>query len=149
MNFGPEKHFQYSAARLCAIEQANVEIQRCLNTFEDNVYNNFVNLLQRMDAAWTKNTALREAYCASREEMAALKAAVDTLTWKIDEQVTIPAPPSPDLSASPTTMEEITMQLSTVQHDMQDIVEAVRNPPGKRKRCTSNQDAEPTTLTNP
>jgi hypothetical protein len=45
-------------------------------------------------------------------------------------------------------MEEMTMQLSIVQHDIQDVLEAVRNPPGKRKRRTSNQDAEPTTPTN-
>jgi hypothetical protein len=94
--------------------------------------------------AWTENTALREAYHVSREETPALNAAVDSLTQKIDEQCTILAPPSPDLSASPTTMEEMTMQLSVVQHDIQDILEAIRNPPGKRKRCTSNQDAEPT-----
>jgi hypothetical protein len=101
-----------------------------------------------MDAAWTEKTALREAYRASREETAALKAAVDSLTQKIDEQLAIPAPPSPDLLASPTTMEEMTMQLSVVQHDIQDVLEAGRNPPGKRKRRTSNQDTEPTTLTN-
>jgi hypothetical protein len=58
---------------------------------------------------------------------------VDSLTEKIDEQVAIPAPPSPDLLASPTTMEEMTMQLSIIQHDIQDVLEAVRNPPGKRK----------------
>jgi hypothetical protein len=45
-------------------------------------------------------------------------------------------------------MEEMTMQLSVVQHDIQDVLEAVRNPPGKRKRRTSNQDAEPTMPTN-
>jgi hypothetical protein len=101
-----------------------------------------------MDVAWTENTALREAYRASREETAALKAAVDSLTQKIDKQLAIPAPPSPDLSASPTTMEEMTIQLSVVQHDIQDVLEAVRNRPGKRKRCTSNQDAEPTMPTN-
>jgi hypothetical protein len=101
-----------------------------------------------MDAAWVENTALHEAYHASREEMAALKAAVDYLTKNIDEQLAIPAPPLLDLLASPTTMEEMTMQLSIVQHDIQDILEAVRNPPGKRKRCTSNQDAKPTMPTN-
>jgi hypothetical protein len=148
LRFGHELHFQYSAASLCAIEQAHIEIQWCLITFEDNVNNNFDNLLQKMDAAWTKNTALREAYRASREETAALKAAVDSLTQKIDEQLAIPAPPSPDLLASPTTMEEMTMQLSVVQHDIQDVLEAVCNPPGKRKRRTSNQDTEPTTPTN-
>jgi hypothetical protein len=125
-----------------------VKIQWRLITLEDNINNNFDNLLQKMDAAWTENTALREAYRASREETAALKAAVDSLTQKIDEQLAIPAPPSPDLLASPTTMEEMTMQLSVVQHDIQDILEAVHNPPGKRKRRTSNQDAEPTTPTN-
>jgi hypothetical protein len=85
LQFGHELHFQYSAASLCAIEQAHIEIQRRLMTFEDNINSNFDNLLQKMDAAWTENTALREAYHASREEMAALKPAVDSLTQKIDE----------------------------------------------------------------
>jgi hypothetical protein len=148
MPFAHEQHFQYCTASLCAIEQANVEIQRRLNTFEDNVYNSFEHLLQRMDAAWTENTALREAYRTSREETAALKPAIDTLTQKIDEQLTIPAPPSPDLLTSPTTMEEMTVQLSVIQHDIKDILETVRNPPVKRKRCTSNQNVEPTMPTN-
>jgi hypothetical protein len=148
MQFGHELHCQYSAASLCGIEVAHIEIQRCLTTLEDNINNNFDNLLHKMDAAWTENTALREAYRASREETAALKAAVDSLTQKLDEQLAIPAPPSPDLLASPTTMEEMTMQLSIVQHNIQDILEAVRNPPGKRKRHTSNQDTEPTMPTN-
>jgi hypothetical protein len=101
-----------------------------------------------MDAAWTENTALCEAYCASREETAALKAAVDALMKKLEENTVISTPPSPDTMASSTTMEEMTMQLSHVQHDIQDILDAVRNPPGKRKRCTSNQENEPTTQTN-
>jgi DNA repair exonuclease SbcCD ATPase subunit len=49
-------------------------------------------LLQKMDATWTENTALREAYRASREETAALKAAVDTLTKKLDETIAISPP---------------------------------------------------------
>jgi hypothetical protein len=106
------------------------------------------NALQRMEAVLNQNTALHIAYDASREEPAALKAAVDTLTWKFNEQIAIPAPPSPNLTASSTMMEEMTMQLSVVQHDIQDILEAVRNPPGKRKRRTSNQDTEPTIPTN-
>jgi hypothetical protein len=101
-----------------------------------------------MDTVLNDNTELREAYDASWAETAALKAAVDTLTQKFDEQIATPAPPSPDLTASSTTMEEMTMQLSVVQQDIQDVLEAVRNHPGKRKRCTSNQDAEPTTPTN-
>jgi hypothetical protein len=37
LQFGHEHHFQYSAASLCAIEQAHIEIQRRLITFEGNV----------------------------------------------------------------------------------------------------------------
>jgi hypothetical protein len=110
--------------------------------------NKMDSLLQKMDAAWTENTALREAYRASREETAALKAAVDTLTKKLDGNIAIPAPPSPATATSSTTMEEMTMQLSHVQNDIQDVLDAVRNPPGKRKRRTSGQDDEPTTPTN-
>jgi hypothetical protein len=53
MDYRPENYFQYSAASLYTIEQANIEIQQHLTTFEDNVYNSFKNLLQKMDAAWT------------------------------------------------------------------------------------------------
>jgi hypothetical protein len=100
------------------------------------------NLLQKMDVTWTENTALCEAYRASREETAMLKAAVDTLTKKLDENIAISAPPSPETTTTPSAVEEMMMQLSHVQHDIQDILDAVRNPPGKRKRCTSNQDNE-------
>jgi hypothetical protein len=105
-------------------------------------------LLQKMDAAWTENTALRKAYCASREETAALKAAVDTLMKKLDENIDTAMPPSPDTTISSTSMEEMTMQLSLIQNDIQDILAAVCNPPGKRKRRTSGQQNEPTTPTN-
>jgi hypothetical protein len=105
-------------------------------------------LLQKMDATWTENTALREAYCASREETAALKATVDTLMKKLHETIAISTPPSLETATSPTTMEEMTMQLTHIQHDIQDVLDAVRNPPGKRKGHTSDQDNEPTTLTN-
>jgi hypothetical protein len=140
MDGSPENHFQYSTASLCAVDQANIEIQRRLTTIEDNIYNSFHAVFSRLDSLLTKmdtvvndNTVLRVAYDASKQETAPLKAAVDTLSRKIDEQIAIPAPPSPDLSASPTTMEEMMMQLSVVQHDIQDVLEAVRNPPGKRK----------------
>jgi hypothetical protein len=104
--------------------------------------------LQQMEAVLNQNTALRMAYNASRAEMAALKAAVDALTQKLDQHIAIPAPPSPDLTASSTTIDEMMMQLSVIQHDIQDVLDAVRNPPGKRKRRTSNQDTEPMTPTN-
>jgi regulator of replication initiation timing len=105
-------------------------------------------LLQKMDAAWTENTALREAYCTSTEETAALKAAMDTLRKKLDENIATTMPPSPETTTSPTAMEEMTIQLSHVQYDIQDILDTVRNPPGKRKHRTSNQDNNPTTLMN-
>jgi predicted nuclease with TOPRIM domain len=106
------------------------------------------NWLQKMDAAWTENTVLNEAYRASREETAALKAAVDTLMTKLDENITISAPPSPDTATTSSMMEEMMTQLSHIQNDIQDILDAVRNPPGKRTGCTSNQDNELMTLTN-
>jgi hypothetical protein len=72
MDGGPEKHFQYSAASLCTIDQANIEIQWCLTTFEDNVYNSFHavfgrldSLLMKMEIVANENTVLRAAYDAS------------------------------------------------------------------------------------
>jgi hypothetical protein len=92
MDFGPRNHFQYSAASLCAVEQANIEIQRRLTTFEDNVYNSFHavfgrldSLLTKMDTVVNENTVLRAAYDAAKQETAALTATVDTLSRKIDE----------------------------------------------------------------
>jgi hypothetical protein len=118
---------------LYAIEQAHIEIQWHLNSFKDRVNNNFNTLLQKMDIAWVENTALCEAYCASREETAALKAAVDALMKRIDENIATTAPPSPDTMTSSTMMEEMMMQLSVMQYDIQDILKEVRNPPSKRK----------------
>jgi hypothetical protein len=129
----PENHFQYSAASLCTVEQAHIEIQWHLNSFEDRVNNNFDKLLQKVDAAWVENTALCKAYRASREETAALKAAMDALTKRMDKTIATTLPPSPDTTTSSTTIEEMMMQLAVMQHDIQDVLEAVRNPPGKRK----------------
>jgi hypothetical protein len=125
-----------------------IEMDHRANPRLEHFYNILEGVLQWMDAVLNDNTELRAAYDASRAETAALKAAVDTLTRKFDEPIATPAPPSPDLTASSTTMEEMTLQLLVVHHDIQDVLEAVRNPPGKRKRRTSNQDAEPTTPTN-
>jgi hypothetical protein len=105
-------------------------------------------LLQKMDATWTENTALCEAYHASREEIAMLKAAVDTLTKKPDENIAISAPPSPETVTTSTAMEEMMMQLSHIQNNIQDVLDAVCNPPGKRKQYTSGQDNELTMLMN-
>jgi regulator of replication initiation timing len=97
------------------------------------IENKVDNLLQKMDVTWTDNTALRDAYRESSAETAALRAAVDTLTKRRDENIAIHAPPSPETATSSTTMEEMMMQLPHVQHDIQDVLDAVRNPPGKRK----------------
>jgi hypothetical protein len=78
-----------------------------------------------MDAVLNDNTELRTAYDTSQVETAALKAAVETLTQKFDKQIAILAPPSPHPTASSTTMEEMTMQLSVIKHDIQDVLEAV------------------------
>jgi hypothetical protein len=74
------------------------------------------NLLQKMDMTWTENTILCEAYHASREDMAALKAAVDTLMKKHHENTTTTIPPSLETATSSTMMEEMIMQLSHIQH---------------------------------
>jgi hypothetical protein len=92
--------------------------------------------------------ALRKAYHQSTAETAALKATVDTLTKQLDKHIVFPALPLPDPATSHSAMEEMTMQLSHDQHDIQDVLEAVRNPPGKRKRRGSDQNTGPTTPTN-
>jgi hypothetical protein len=50
-------------------------------------------LLQKMGAAWTKNTALHEAYHASRQETALLRAAVATLMKTLNKNIAISTPP--------------------------------------------------------
>jgi hypothetical protein len=102
------------------------------------VFGRLDSLLMKMDTVVNKNTVLYAAYDASQVEAAALRTAVDTLLCQISNYIAIPTPPLLDLIASSTTMEEMTMQLLVIQHDIQDVLEAVCNTPGKRKRCTSN-----------
>jgi hypothetical protein len=83
---------------------------------------------------------LCEAYHTSREETAQLNAAMDTLTKKLNENIAISTPPSPDTMTTSSVMEEIMMQLSHIQNDIQDVLDVVRNPPGKRKQRTSGQN---------
>jgi regulator of replication initiation timing len=92
------------------------------------------NLTRKVDKMAVEEVALRKAYGQSIAETAALTATVETLTKQLDEHIIFPALPLLDPTASSTTMEEMTMQLSVVQNDIQDVLEAVRNPPGKRKR---------------
>jgi regulator of replication initiation timing len=117
--------------RLDKIEERVITLKTDQHRLFDNINSKMDNLLQKMDAAWTENTALREAYHESREETAALKVAVDTLMKKLNENIAITTPPSPNTATSSTAMEEMMMQLSHIQHDIQDILDAVRNPPGK------------------
>jgi hypothetical protein len=77
-----------------------IEMDDRANARLEPFYNILKGPLQRMDTVLNDNTELRAAYDASKAETAALKAAVDTLTWKFDEQIATPAPPSPDLTAS-------------------------------------------------
>jgi septation ring formation regulator EzrA len=86
------------------------------------LYNCFQNIFQKMDIVLSENSELHTAYNTSKTETAALKAAVDTLTYKHDEYTTISAPPLPEITASSNTMEEMTMQLSVIQHDIQDVL---------------------------
>jgi hypothetical protein len=134
--------------RLYKIEERVIALKTDQYQLFDDVNSKMDNLLQKMDAAWTENTALRDAYGTSRGETAALTVAVDTRTKKLDENITTTAPFSPATATSSTTMEGMTMRLSHVQHDIQDVLDAIHNPPGKRKRCTSHQDNEPTMLMN-
>jgi chromosome segregation ATPase len=106
------------------------------------------NLTRKVDKMALEEVALRKAYSQSTAETAALKATIATLTKQLDEHIVLPALPLPDTAISPSAMEEMTMQLSHVQHDIKDVLEAVRNPPGKRKRRGSDQNTGPTTLTN-
>jgi hypothetical protein len=95
-----------------------------------------------------EEVALCKAYHQSTAETAALKATVDTLTKQLDKHIIFPALPLPDLVTSPLAMEKMTIQLSHVQHNIQDILEAIRNPPSKRKRWGSDQNTRPTMLIN-
>jgi hypothetical protein len=101
--------------------------------------------LQQSDTTKRVNNELLEAYRASREENTLLKAAIEELIRMIMEQTSPPTPPSPDIPNNLSTGEEMSLQLFHVQRDIQDMLEAVRNPTGKRKCTPSNHydDTEP------
>ncbi|KAI5815543.1 hypothetical protein BZA77DRAFT_355017 [Pyronema omphalodes] len=149
-------HSRISAHTLLGVNQNNKETHRRFDTVEEKMYDISDHINDRFDAVLAKlndlhgeNPKLRAAYDSTQAETAAPKAAVAALTKKIDEQQqVISAPPSLNLTASSSAMEEMTMQLSVVQHDIQDVLDAVRNPPGKRKRRGSDQNTEPTSPTN-
>jgi phage host-nuclease inhibitor protein Gam len=120
------------------------EMERCTSAIADEMESAFQtvldklnNLTRQVDKMAMEEVALCKAYRQSPTETAALKATVDTLTKQLDERIVIPAPPLPDLVTSPSAMEEMTVQLSHVQHDIQDVLAAIRNPPSKRKQWGS------------
>jgi regulator of replication initiation timing len=150
-----ENILQYCAANAAIgahlewlIEQHTDAIGDEMESAFQTVFDKLDNLTKKVDKMALEEVALRKAYRQSTAETAALKATVDTLTKQLDEHIVFPTLPLPDPTASSTTMEEMTMQLSVVQNDIQDVLEPVRNPPGKRKRWGSDQNTGPTTPTN-
>jgi hypothetical protein len=108
-------------------------IEERIEQIEHLLPHSFDAVLTKLDELTLENTALRRAYHESTTKTVALKTAVDRLTKRLDNNIISPALPPPERTASSTAMEEMTMQLSVVQNDIQDVLEAVRNPPGKRK----------------
>jgi hypothetical protein len=97
------------------------------------IFSKLNTLLMKFHTVNTENTLLHEAYSTSREERAALRAAVDNLMKKLDDTIAIIAYPLLDTIAPSASMEEMIIQLSIIQNNIQDILEIVDNPPGKRK----------------
>jgi regulator of replication initiation timing len=150
-----ENILQYCAANVAIgahlewlIEQRTGAIGDDMESAFQTVFDKLDNLMRKVDKMALEEVALRKAYHQSTAETAALKATVDTLTKQLDEHIVFLGLRLPDPTASSTTMEEMTMQLSVVQNDIQDVLEAVRNPPGKRKRRGSDQNTGPTMPTN-
>jgi hypothetical protein len=145
MHYKNQQHLYNIKERVIGLSESQHQL------FEDAfqaVVNKLDNLIRKVDKMALEEVALRKAYSQSTVETAALKATIATLTKQLDKHIVFLALPLPDLVTSPSAIEEMTMQLSHVQHDIQDILEAVRNPPGKRKRWGSDQNTGPTTPTN-
>jgi hypothetical protein len=123
-------------------------IEERIEQIEHLLPHSFDAVLTKLSELTLKNTALRRAYHKSTTETVALKTAVDRLTKRLDNNIAPPVLPPPQPTASSTTMEEMTMQLSVVQNHIQDVLAAVRNPPSKRKRRGSDQNTGPTMPTN-
>jgi regulator of replication initiation timing len=145
-----ENILQYCAANTtvgahleCLIERRTGAIGDEMQSAFLTVFDKLDNLTRKVDKMALEEVALRKAYSQSIAETAALKATVDTLTKQLDKHIVFPALPLLDPMASSSTMEEMTMQLSVVQNDIQDVLEAVRNPPGKRKTPHGNGDPPP------
>jgi hypothetical protein len=110
-----------NALCLLGIDQTSKESYYHFDTLEESIHNNsdtihsrFNALTARINTLHGENTMLCTAYNSTKAETVALKAGVDALMKKIDEQSVISAPPSPNLIASSTAMEEMTMQLCVI-----------------------------------
>jgi hypothetical protein len=130
------------------IEQHICVIRDEMESTFQTVFNKLDNLTRKVDKMALEEVAVCKAYCQSMAKIAALKATVDTLTKQLDEHIILPALPLLDPVTSPSAMQEMMMQLSYVQHDIQDILEAICNPPGKRKWWGGDQNTRPTMLMN-
>jgi hypothetical protein len=144
---GSNAQFQKTVCfNLDAIMASNTDAQRayekCLLAMESKLDD----LLQQLDVTKRVNNELLEAYRASREENTLLKATIEELMRKIMEQTLTPTPLSPDIAHNHSAGEEMSLQLFDIQRDIQDVLEAVRNPTGKRKHApsTNYDDAETT-----
>jgi hypothetical protein len=120
-----------------AIMAVNTDTQRAHEKRLLAMESKLDDVLQQSDATRRVNNELLEAYHASREENTLLKAAVEELTRKITEQASPPTPASLEIANDPSAGEEMSLQLFDVQRDIRDVLEAVRNPTGKRKRAPS------------
>jgi cobalamin biosynthesis Co2+ chelatase CbiK len=116
------------------------DVEYCISIIGDEMESTFQtvlnkpeNLTKQVDKIALEEVALCKAYCQSTAETAALKATVDTLTKQFNERIVFLALPLLDMATSPSAMEDIMIQLSHVQHDIQDMLAAIHNPPSKRK----------------
>jgi hypothetical protein len=123
-------------------------IEERIEQIEHLLPHSFDVVLTKLSEQTLENTALYRAYHKSMTETVALKTTVDRYMKRLDNNIIPLALPPPEPLASSTTMEEMMMQLSVVQNDIQDVLADVRNPPGKRKRWGSDQNTGPTMLMN-
>jgi hypothetical protein len=131
---------------LDAIMAGNTNAQRAHETRLLAMGSKLDELLQQSDVTKRVNNELLEACRISREENTLLKAVIEELMTKITEQASPTTPPCPDIANNPSGGEEMSLQLFDVQCDIRDVLEAVRNPAGKRKHTpsTNYDDAEMT-----
>jgi regulator of replication initiation timing len=136
INCSAENILQYCAANVVTATHIEWLIEKRTGTIRDEmestfqaVFDKIDNLRRKVDKMALEEVALHKAYHQSTTETAALKATVDTLMKQLDEYIIIPVPPLPDLATSPSAVEEMMVQLSHVQHDMQNVLAAIHNPP--------------------